>query len=70
MAGAATFNVLEKPIERIRETCEMIGAIHKFDQTLPELESYLEAEVAAGETRETRLTFDGLCFLREAFSRS
>lgn len=69
MAGSGTFNILEKPIERIRETCEMMGAVDKFDRTLPELESYLEAEVAAGETRETRLTFDGLCFLRQAFSR-
>ena len=68
-AMAVTINILEKPIERIRETCEMMGAAEKFEKALPELETYLEAEVAAGETRETRLTFDGLCFLKQAFAR-
>ena len=64
-----TISILEKPIIRIRETCELAGAIDKFDRTLADLETYLEKEVAAGETSETRLTFDGLCFLREAFTR-
>jgi hypothetical protein len=54
---AVTLNILEKPIERIRETCEMIGAGDKFDRALPELETYLESEIAAGETSEARLTF-------------
>jgi hypothetical protein len=63
-------DVLEKPIERIKETCEMIGAAEKFERALPELESYLEREVASGETSETRLTYDGLCFLKDAFARS
>jgi hypothetical protein len=67
---AVTINVLEKPIERIKETCEMTGAVEKFEKTLPELETYLEGEVARGETSETRLTFNGLCFLRQAFARS
>ena len=31
---AVTLNILEKPIERIRETCEMIGAGDKFDRAL------------------------------------
>jgi hypothetical protein len=66
---AETINILEKPIERIRETCEMVGAAEKLERVLPELETYLEGEIAAGETSETRLTFDGLCFLKEAFSR-
>jgi hypothetical protein len=66
---ATTVNILEKPIERIRETCEMMGAADKFDRVLPELETHLEAEIAAGETSETRLTFEGLCFLKQAFSR-
>jgi hypothetical protein len=65
-----TINVLEKPIERIRETCEMIGATGKFDKALSELETYLESEVANGETSETRLTYNGLCFLRQAFAKS
>jgi hypothetical protein len=66
----ATIDVLEKPIARIRQTCEMAGAADRLDQTLPELETYLEGEVAKGETSETRLTYDGLCFLKELFARS
>ena len=65
-----TIDVLEKPITRIRETCEMIGAGEKFDRALPELETYLEGEVANGETSETRLTYDGLCFLKEVFAKA
>ena len=66
---AETIDILEKPIFRIRETCELTGAIDKFERALPELETYLEEEIAGGETSETRLTFDGLCFLRRAFAR-
>jgi len=62
-------SILERPIERIRETCEMMGVAEKFERALPELETYLETEIAAGETSETRLTFEGLCFLKQAFSR-
>lgn len=62
-------DILEKPIERIKQTCEMIGAGEKFERTLPELETYLEEEIARGETRETQLTYNGLCFLRQVFSR-
>ncbi len=47
----------------------MIGAGEKFERILPELETYLEGEVARGETSETRLTYDGLCFLKQAFSQ-
>lgn len=60
----AEIDVLEKPIERIKETCELMGIAEKFDRALPDLETFLEAEVAKGETRETRLTYDGLCYLR------
>jgi len=67
---AVIVNVLEKPIERIRETCALVGAADKFEQTLPELETYLASEVANGETSETRLTYNGLCFLRQAFAKS
>jgi hypothetical protein len=66
---AAIIKILDEPIERIRETCEMVGAGEKFDRALPELETYLEAEVAAGETSETRLTYHGLCFLKQAFTK-
>ena len=65
----ATIDILDRPIERIRETCEMTGVADKFDRALPELETYLEGEIAAGEISETRLTFDGLRFLRQVFSR-
>jgi hypothetical protein len=36
----------EQPISRIRETCEMMGVRPKFDRALPELETYLESQVA------------------------
>ncbi|TAI66326.1 hypothetical protein [Bradyrhizobium sp. Leo170] len=62
-------DVLEKPIERIKETCVMMGITEKFERALPELETFLEGEVAKGETRETRLTYDGLCYLKQVFSR-
>jgi hypothetical protein len=64
-----TIDVLDKPIRRIRKTCELVGAGEKFERALPELETFLEEEVARGETREARLTYDGLCFLKEAFAR-
>jgi hypothetical protein len=32
-------DVLEKPIERIKETCAMMGIAEKFDRALPELET-------------------------------
>jgi hypothetical protein len=63
-------NVLDKPIERIKETCEMIDAGDKFDRARPDLETYLEGQVAAGKTSESRLTYDGLCFLKQAFAKS
>ena len=68
--ATATIDILEKPIARIRQTCEMAGASDRLDRALPELETYLEGEVADGETSETRLTYDGLCFLKELFARS
>jgi hypothetical protein len=67
---AVTIDILEQPIQRIKETCELTNAVEKFDRALPELETYLEAEVAAGETRETRLTYDGLLFLKQLFAKS
>ena len=63
-------DVLEKPIQRIKETCAITGIADKFERALPELETFLEAEVARGETRETRLTFDGLCYLKQIFART
>jgi len=67
--GTPTIDILERPISRIKKTCEMMDVLEKFDRALPELETYLEGEVAKGETREARLTYDGLCFLREVFAR-
>ena len=63
-------DVLNKPIERIKETCAMMGIAEKFDRALPELETFLEGEVAKGETRETRLIYEGLCYLRRVFAKS
>jgi hypothetical protein len=67
--ATATIEILEKPITRIRETCDMMGVVGKFDRALPELETYLEGQVADGETSETRLTYNGLCFLRQVFAK-
>ena len=62
-------DVLEKPIERIRDTCAIMGIAEKFDHALPDLETFLEAEVARGETRETRLTYDGLIYLKQLLAK-
>jgi hypothetical protein len=62
-------DVLEKPIERIKETCALMGIAEKFERTLPDLETFLEAEVAEGETSETRLTFDGLLYLKQRLAK-
>jgi hypothetical protein len=62
-------DILDKPIERIHETCAMTGIVDQFDRVLPELETFLEGEVAKGETRETRLTYDGLCYLNHILNQ-
>jgi len=62
-------DILDKPIERIQETCALMGIADQFDRALPELETFLEGEVASGETSETRLTYDGLCYLRQLLHR-
>jgi hypothetical protein len=67
--AAATIDILDKPIARIKKTCDMMAVAEKFNLALPELETYLEGEVANGVTSETRLTYDGLCFLKEVFAR-
>ncbi|TYL82899.1 hypothetical protein FXB40_46945 [Bradyrhizobium rifense] len=59
----AQINIFEKPIERIRKTCDLMGLGPDFEQRLPELETYLEGLVADGETSEDRLTANGLIFL-------
>jgi hypothetical protein len=57
-------NVFEKPIERIKNTCALVGIADDFERKLPELETYLESLVAEGETDEDRLTVSGLSFLK------
>lgn len=69
-AKMVQINVLEKPIERIKETCELMGIADKFDRALPELETFLESEVAQGEVSESKLTFDGLCYLRRLLAQA
>ena len=46
-----------------------MGIAERFDRALPDLETFLEAEVARGETRETRLTFDGLLYLKQILAQ-
>ncbi|MTV13088.1 MULTISPECIES: hypothetical protein [Bradyrhizobium] len=69
-AKMVQIDVLEKPIERIKETCELMGIADRFDRALPELETFLEAEIAQGEVRESKLTFDGLCYLRQLLAQA
>jgi len=64
-SGMSKIDILDKPIERIQETCALMGIADQFDRALPELETFLEGEVANGKTSETRLTYDGLCYLRQ-----
>ena len=60
--------VVEMPITRIRETCEVLGISKTFDRTLPDLETHLEGEVASGDTSEAQLTQRGLLFLHARFA--
>ncbi|MBR1274724.1 hypothetical protein [Bradyrhizobium sp. AUGA SZCCT0283] len=59
-------NIFDKPIERIRKTCQLMGLGADFDRKLPELENHLEGLVAEGETSDERLTVSGLSFVRQA----
>jgi hypothetical protein len=42
-------DVLEKPLARMRETCWLMGIADKFDEALPELETFLEGETGGDE---------------------
>jgi len=46
-----------------------MGVAEKFDRARSQLETFLVSEVANGETRETKLTFDGLLYLRKVFGK-
>jgi hypothetical protein len=58
-------NIFEKPIERIRKMCELMGIGDDFERKLPELETHLERLVADGETTEERLAVSGLAFVKQ-----
>ena len=62
----ASIDIFEKPIERIKKTCELMGLSDDFERKLPELETHLEALVADGETSEERLAVSGLTFVKRA----
>lgn len=57
-------NIFEKPIERIKRTCELMGLAADFERKLPELETHLEELVAEGEVSEERLAVSGMTFLK------
>jgi hypothetical protein len=59
-------NIFDKPIDRIRKTCELMGLGADFERRLPELETHLEALVAEGETSAERLAVSGLAFLKQS----
>jgi len=58
-------NIFERPIERIRRTCELLGLADDFERKLPQLETHLESLVADGETNEERLAASGLAFIKQ-----
>jgi hypothetical protein len=58
-------HVFDKPIGRIKQTCDLMGIAGDFERKLSELETYLEGLVADGETDEDRLTVSGLSFLKQ-----
>jgi hypothetical protein len=60
-----TLNLFEKPIQRIKTTCDLMGIRDEFERKLPELETYLEALVAEGETDEDHLAINGMKFLTQ-----
>jgi hypothetical protein len=59
-------DILEKPIERIRQTWNLMGMNSDFELKLTVLEHHLQALVAVGETDEGRLAVSGLIFLKQA----
>ena len=61
--------LFEKPVKRIRETCDLMGIAGDFERRLSALETYLEGLVADGEIDENRLTVRGLRFLKGDIDR-
>jgi hypothetical protein len=59
-------DIFDKPIERIKKTCELMGLAADFERKLPALETHLEALVAEGETSEERLAVSGMTFVKQA----
>lgn len=59
-------NILEKPIERIKKTCDLMGMGSDFERRLPALQTHLEALVAEGESSEDRLAVSGMTFLKRS----
>jgi len=59
-------DIFDKPVERIRKACQLMGLGADFDRKLSELETHLEELVAKGETSEERLTVSGLNFVQHA----
>jgi hypothetical protein len=56
---------IESAVERIERVYALMGSIEDFNRVLPDLENYLESQIAAGETSEHRLAVDGLTYLRK-----
>ena len=63
-------NVLEKPIERIKKTCAMVGIAEKFDRALPDLETFLEGEVAREKPAKPGLPLTGWFILGACSARN
>ena len=58
-------DIFEKPIERIKSTCDLMGLRADFERRLAELETHLEGLVADGEIDEERLAVCGLIFIKQ-----
>jgi hypothetical protein len=66
---ATSTSSLERSIDRIRDTCEMMGSGDKFQRTIAELEAYLEEEMAAGKPAKRASHSTGSAFFTD-YSRS
>jgi hypothetical protein len=62
----ASIDILEKPIARIKKTCDLLGISSDFERRLPALEAHLKALAANGETREERLAVSGMAFMKQS----
>jgi hypothetical protein len=69
MARHVEIPLLDKVVQRIEEVYGLMKSSREFERVLPDLENFLEAEIANGKTDQERLTVDGLRYLNQFSSR-